>query len=174
MRTWPLNSERSAYIISIDIVGFSKEIHDHTDILYKRNSLFNVFKASPLYVFVMQQLAHSQFLGDELRIAISSTVPPQEVLQGIEKIMQDAQEFEVTTRGMVAIGNIKPLEWKGCFILSGEAVMRLQRWGDNKYLTTPKSLCMDDVFFAGIDNAYREIQLFSDVDNAKIVRLDIL
>lgn len=134
---WPEHQEMSVFLVSLDIAGFSRALHQPSQLLEHRETFLRAIERTTLFKTAQgagQVAAH--FLGDELRLAFLDTVGARAVHSFVEDVRaalaqaNDSVPPERQTRvkGTVFVGVVSRQTWHGCTFLDGELPFQAQRW----------------------------------------------
>ncbi len=134
---WQRHKETRAFLVALDISGFSRHMDEPDQLLEHRERFFRAIEQTSL--FAQTQQAHtvvSHFLGDELRLAFCDSVGVQavhafvnEVLAILARSNQNVVPARWTrVKGVVLNGVVIWRTWRKCDYLDGPLPFKAQRW----------------------------------------------
>lgn len=133
---WRMNEETSAFLVALDISGFSNDV-DPDELLNHRMNFFNAVERTRLFPEARdQETVKVHFLGDELRLAFLVTVSAADVkgfvddiFAGLDRIKRRAPEPGRTRiKGVVLEGVVSWGNWHNCVFLNGDLPLQAQNW----------------------------------------------
>jgi|RhiMetdeSRZDD1v2_1073273.scaffolds.fasta_scaffold347997_3 hypothetical protein len=137
MNRWRENEETMAFLVALDISGFSRYMTEPDQLLDHRMRFFKAVERTTL-IPIARQLGTVvvHFLGDELRLAFQNSVGGREVykfIDDVQAVLENENREVVTERrtrvkGTVFKGVVTWKTWQKCTFLDGSLPFKAQRW----------------------------------------------
>jgi len=149
--TWEKNDPTEAFLVALDISGFSNDV-DPDRLSEQRMKFFFSVEESRLFPKAKDnQDVKVHFLGDELRLAFLTGVGTREVrdfvddvFAKLDKINEHAlKEYRTRIKGVALKGVVIWKTWINCEYLNGELPVKAQTW--MSYLA-PDEVAIDETF----------------------------
>lgn len=148
---WQRYKTTRAFLVALDISGFSKDL-DPTRLLRHRRNFFNAVEETWLFSEAKEaQAVRAHFLGDELRLAFRAEVEaPQvsgfvdDVFAGLDRInCQVLEPYRTKLKGVALEGVVVWKTWLNCDYLDGELPFKAQTWMGQ---LAPNEVAIDEDF----------------------------
>jgi hypothetical protein len=147
---WRKNTETQAFLVALDIAGFSRHMDEPDQLLEHRESFLRAIEDTGL--FAQAKPAGSvvtHFLGDELRLAFRGAVGAQAVCTFVDEALAHLArsndpvipERHTSVKGVVYAGVVIWREWRKCTYLDGPLPFKAQRW---MAMLQPGEIAVDD------------------------------
>jgi hypothetical protein len=134
---WHEHHEKSCFLVTLDIAGFSRHLENPNQLLAHRTALFRALENTSLVKEAMQNHTLAvHFLGDELRLAFRDLVGAARVRRFLDDVQTNldrtntdiAPEWRTTVKGTVLAGVISWATWNSCIFIDGALPFKAQRW----------------------------------------------
>lgn len=134
---WRKNTGMHAFLVALDIAGFSRYMHEPDQLLAHRASFLQAIAQTSLCAQAQAaKTVVSHFLGDELRLAFLSTVGAHAVCTFVRDVLHwlDQHNRAITperqthVKGMVGADVLTWRDWRQCPYLDGALPLKAQRW----------------------------------------------
>lgn len=134
---WQKHTETSAFLVALDIAGFSRYMQEPEQLLDHRERFFRAVAQTAL--FAQAKPARTvvvHFLGDELRLAFLASVGVQAIYNFLTDVMDILnrqnrvvkEERQTHVKGAVLVGVMTWKEWRKCSFLDGVLPYTAQQW----------------------------------------------
>lgn len=149
---WRKNTEARAFLVALDISGFSRHMDEPDQLLAHREHFFRAIEQTSLFAQAKPTGAVvSHFLGDELRLAFRGSVGAQAVYKFVGEVLailaegnrHVIPERHTRVKGVVFTGVVTWREWRTCDYLDGPLPFKAQRWMAH---LQPGEIAVDDGF----------------------------
>ncbi|MGE3536067.1 MAG: hypothetical protein AB7N91_01375 [Candidatus Tectimicrobiota bacterium] len=158
VKRWHKYQETQAFLVALDISGFSRHMDKMDQLLAHRNSFFEAVKTTTLFDQAKTAgTVVTHFLGDELRLAFYDAVGAQAVRNFVEAVLQSLMhmnrmltpERQTRVKGVVFAGVVIWKEWQGCPYLDGQLPYQAQHCID---LLNPGQVAMNSAFKQALES----------------------
>ena len=131
---WRLNDPARAFLVALDISGFSNDV-DPDELLNHRLNFFRAVELTRLFPEAGEEgSVRVHFLGDELRLAFLVLVGAgavrefvDDVFAGLDRMNRGVSEGQQTrVKGVVLEGPVTCRSWRGCEFLNGDLPIQAQ------------------------------------------------
>jgi hypothetical protein len=135
--SWRKNLGAHAYLVALDISGFSRHKTQPNQLLEQRERFFRAVEHTALFDQTRRaKTVVVHFLGDELRLAFKSAVGAgevhgfvHEVMDGLDKENEQVKAaWQTLVKGVVLTGEVIWKEWRKCSFLDGALPFKAQQW----------------------------------------------
>ena len=158
MARWEKYKPTHAFLVALDISGFSKDL-DPDSLLNHRMNFFNAITETYLFNKASEDgSVKTHFLGDELRLAYQVELGASQVKQFIDEVFSRLaqlnkrvrEEYRTHVKGAVLQGVVTWKTWHNCDYINGELPFKAQRWMG--YLA-PGEVVADEEFLMALKTA---------------------
>jgi len=158
MAPWEINQTSAAYLVSLDIVGFTAGEHSPENYLVARTALERaVFETKLVHKCVNEENMPIQLLGDEMRLPfLSASNSPNDIFECLEEVFEKLKNTETRVRVAIVTGPVTPIHWNHCLVLKGALAMKVQRWLSQSEVLSPGTIAVDDIFNMGLSPQMNE------------------